>query len=265
MAGSRRRKDVIGVVNLLIIAAVIGAISYAALVLQPPEYDAETLCLTDVKPAHTVLVIDKTDLYSPDQRQGIYNLVLAARERLDVGERLSLYELDERGRFRDSRFSLCNPGQGSQINPLYRNPARVQARYEAQFEAPLREVLVDLVEPKEAPESPILEALARLANQGSFDLATPNRRVILVSDMLQNSDLFTVYGRARGPFPDRLPAPGIVAAELDDRYGSSLRGVRIEVFLIPREGWETEQSGPLQTYWSEVFSQLGVRVSWNRL
>jgi len=261
-----RGKDIIGLFNLLIVAAVLGAISYAAFVLQPPDYDEQTLCLAGVKPAHTVLVIDKTDLYSEGQREQIYNLVLSARDRLEIGERLSLYELDERGRLRDSRFSLCNPGQGSQINPLYRNPARVQARFEQQFEAPLREVLTDLVEPKEAPASPILEALARLALEDSFDLATPGRRVILVSDMLQNSnETFTVYGRARGAFPDRLPSPGIVAAEIDDRYGSSLRGVRVEVFLIPREGWEMEQSGPLQGYWNEVFTQLGVRAGWTRL
>ena len=41
-----RSKDVLGIVNILIVAGVLGAISYAALVLQPPEYDPNTLCLS---------------------------------------------------------------------------------------------------------------------------------------------------------------------------------------------------------------------------
>lgn len=40
-----RAKDFVGIFNLLVVAGVLGAISYAALVLQPEEYDPETLCL----------------------------------------------------------------------------------------------------------------------------------------------------------------------------------------------------------------------------
>ncbi len=258
-------KTIIGVFNFIIVAAVIGAITYASLVLRPPDYDPETLCLAGETPPHTVLVVDKTDLYSPAQQERIYELVLAARDQLVIGERLSLYELDERGRLRDSRFSLCNPGQGAQINPLYRNPARVQARFEAQFEAPLRAVLDDLVLPREAPASPILEALARLANEDAFNRTVGTRRVILVSDMLQNSSLFTVYGRSRGPFPERMPEPGAVSEELLREYGPALENVLIDVYLIPREGWEMEQSGPLEAYWDSIFMRLGARTYWQRL
>ena len=179
-----RSKDVLGIVNILIVAGVLGAISYAALVLQPPEYDPNTLCLSGEQPAHMALVIDKTDLYSPEQAQRIGGLVLGSRDRLDIGERLSLYELDARGELINTNaFSLCNPGRGDQINPLYRNPARVEARYQALFEGPLQSALADLVEPKESPASPIIEALADLALEDSFDPTTPRRTVVLVSDM----------------------------------------------------------------------------------
>lgn len=261
-----RSKDVLGIVNILIVAGVLGAISYAALVLQPPEYDPNTLCLSGEQPAHMALVIDKTDLYSPEQAQRIEGLVLDSRERLEMGERLSLYELDARGELINTNgFSLCNPGRGDQINPLYRNPARVEARYQALFEGPLQSALADLVEPKESPASPIIEALADLALEDSFDLTTPRRTVVLVSDMLQNSRLFSVYGRARSDLANRLPPPGRVAALVEDEYGDVLVGVRIEVYLIDRRGWSAEQRAILQAYWTEVFRQLGVRVEWRAL
>ncbi|TGY89729.1 hypothetical protein E5163_00885 [Marinicauda algicola] len=258
-----RGKDIIGIFNLIVVAGVLGAISYAALVLQPAEYDPDTLCLVGEKPAHTVLVIDKTDLYTPAQTEAIRQLVLQARDRLAIGQRLSLYELDARGELEETPFSLCNPGRGEQINPLYRNPSRVEARYQALFEDPLQDVLADLVEPRNAPASPIIEALARIAREDAFDATTPGRDIILVSDMLQNSALFSVYGAARYDLAGRLPDPRDVAAQVEREFGYGLRGVAIEIHLIPREGWEGQQAGIIQAYWSEVFRHLGMRDYWS--
>ncbi|MAK63382.1 MAG: hypothetical protein CMF75_01350 [Maricaulis sp.] len=255
-------RDAIGLFNLVIVAAILGAISYAAFVLKPAEYDSQTLCLADTVPPHRVVVIDKTDLYSPQQADSIAGLILSERDALAVGERLSLYELNESGELRNTnRFSLCNPGAGEQVNPLYRNPERIQARYEALFAEPLDRALADLVTPKDAPSSPIIEALARLGLDPAFDRTAPGRRIVLVSDMLQNSDVFSVYGRRRA-FEDRVPPVNEVARAIRDTYGDSLRGVQLEIRLIPRENWEIEQRGILMDYWNAVFQQLGIRAYW---
>ncbi|WP_323762661.1 hypothetical protein [Maricaulis sp.] len=256
-------RDAIGLFNLAVVAAVIGGISYAAFKLTPDEYDSQTLCLADALPPHRVVVIDKTDLYSPEQAGGIEALILAERDGLAVGERFSLYELNESGQLRNTNsFSLCNPGAGEQVNPLYRNPERIQARYEALFADPLDRALADLVLPKDAPSSPIIEALARLAQDPSFDNTVPGRRIVLVSDMLQNSEIFSVYGRRRGALDVRIPPADTVATAIRDTYGDSLRGVGLEIHLIPRDRWEAEQRGPLRDYWNEVFRRLGVNARW---
>lgn len=260
-----RGKDILGVFNLVAVAGVLGAISYAALVLQPAEYDPATLCLAGETPPHTVLVIDKTDLYTPVQAERIRGLVLSARDRLAIGQRLSLYELDARGELEDTEFSLCNPGRGEQINPLYRNPVRVEARYQALFEDPLQDALGDLVAPKDAPASPIIEALARLAQEDGFDPATPGRDIVLVSDMLQNSSLFSVYGAARYDLASRLPDPRLVADAIRREYGDALSGVAIEVHLIARAGWQDQQAGIIQDYWRALFRELGMRDYWSAL
>ncbi len=257
-------RDAIGLLNLAIIAAVLGGITYLYLTLTPEEYDSQTLCLADSFPPHRAVVIDKTDLYSPEQAAGIEDLILSQRDSLAVGERLSLYELNESGQLRNTNsFSLCNPGAGEQVNPLYRNPERVQARYEALFAEPLDRALADLVLPKDAPSSPIIEALARLAQDPTFDTTVPGRRIVLVSDMLQNSDIFSVYGRRRGALEDRIPPADTVARAIRDTYGDSLRGVYLEIQLIPRDSWEAEQHGALQDYWSEIFRRLGMAVIWS--
>ncbi|MGP1275311.1 MAG: hypothetical protein ACQRW7_07840 [Caulobacterales bacterium] len=258
-----RGKDFVGLFNMVVVAGVLGAISYAALVLQPEEYDPETLCLVGAVPSHRVLVIDKTDLYSPEQAGRIEALALQARDRLDVGERFSLFELDERGELTHTNsFSLCNPGRGEQINPLYRNPNRVEARYQALFERPLQRALADLVRPKDAPQSPILEALARLAQEETFNSSVPRRQIVLVSDMLQNSSLYSVYGQARQDLSGRLPDPETIARQIENEYGDVLRGTEIEVSLVAREGWSAQQRAELQAHWQAVFARLGMRQSW---
>lgn len=259
-------RDLIGVFNLIVIGGILAGISYVAFMLKPAEYDPDTLCLAGVTPPHTVVIVDKTDLYSRDQVNAIEAAILAQRDLLPVGERLSLFELNEHGNLADTNsFSLCNPGSGDQVNPLYRNPARIQARYEAAFAGPLSAALDDLMTPKDAPQSPILEALARLAGEPGFTPDVPGRHVVLVSDMLQNSEIFTVYGRGRGPLETRLPDPADVATALEAKFGDGLRGVQIEILLVEREGWGDDQVGPLRRYWDEVFRQLGVRAYWSEL
>ncbi len=261
-----RGKDILGIFNILIVLAILGGISYAAVILRPAEYDPDTLCLADEVPPHTALVIDKTDLYSPRQAEQIEELVLYSRDQLEIGEQLTLFELDQRGELiNTNNFSLCNPGRGDQINPLYRNPQRVEARYQALFEGPLQSALADLVEPKESPASPILESLARLASSDTFNNERPHREVVLVSDMLQNSSLFSVYGRARGDLSTRLPDPYQVALALEDEFGRGLLGVEVDIYVIPRQGWEQDQATVLRGYWDQVFRQLGMRARWVEL
>ena len=259
-------RDLLGVFNLIIIGAVLAGVSYAAFILKPAEYDTETLCLAGAVPPHTVVIVDKTDLYSADQARQISELILAERDRLMVGERLSLFELNQNGDLADTNsFSLCNPGSGEQVNPLYRNPNRVQARYEAAFSGPLSDALADLMTPKDAPQSPILEALARLAGEDGFTPDVPGRRIVLISDMLQNSDVFTIYGRHLGELDERLPPTEDVVTTLEETFGDDLRGSEIEIHLVERDTWEDDQNGPLRDYWSEVFRDLGIRVRWATL
>jgi hypothetical protein len=259
-------RDLLGIFNLLVVLGVVAAVSYLAMTLRPAEYDADTLCIAGAIPPHRVVVIDKTDLYSPAQAAAIRQVIIDQRNTLAIGERLSLFELDESGRLDDTnQFSLCNPGSGDQVNPLYRNPERIQARYESLFDAPLQQALADLVIPKDAPQSPILEALAELTQENSMSQTVPGRRIVLVSDLLQNSDIFTVYGRARGTIGERLPPASETVQQIRDQYGMALAGVSLEIHLIERRGWETEQNGPLRAYWTQVFNQLGVAVSWQPL
>lgn len=262
----RRRQKRLAILNFAIAAAAIAVIGFTIYALQPPDYDPDTLCLvSDDMPPHTAVIIDKTDEYSAEQAALIASVIRRTRERLDTGERFTIFELDARGQF-DPRgeFSLCNPGRGSQVNPLFRNPKMIEARYTELFEAPLDTVLEDLITPKEAPASPILEAVARLSQTEMFSDDVPRRQVILISDMLQNSEIFSAYGGG-GEMPEGIASASDVSRRIEDRFGDALRGVDLEVRLIPRERYNDIQRGALKDYWDDVFSDLGVRPDWRDL
>ncbi len=57
-------RDALGVFDLLIVAAVLGAISYAVFVFTPPVYDSQTLCLAGFVPPRQVVYVATTYLYS---------------------------------------------------------------------------------------------------------------------------------------------------------------------------------------------------------
>jgi len=262
----QKRQQRQAVLNFTVAFAAVAIIGFTVYSLQPKPYDQRTLCtISDTLPPHTAIIIDKTDSYTGDQAALIADVIRSTGRDLDVGERLTLFELDANGVF-DPRgeFSLCNPGRGGQVNPLFRNPQMIEERYASLFEPPLDQVLNDLVEPKVAPSSPIVEAIARLGQTEAFSGDVPRRRLILISDMLQNSPIFTAYGGG-GDLPGSMPLANDVSELVETRFGRSLRGVDLEVRLIPRDRYVDIQRGGLKDYWDDVLADLGVRAAWRDL
>ena len=84
------------ILNFVLAGLAVAIIGFAFFALQPEPYDELTLCeISDDLPPHTAVIIDKTDEYNEQQAGLIAAIIRRTRDRLEIGERLTLFELDE--------------------------------------------------------------------------------------------------------------------------------------------------------------------------
>jgi hypothetical protein len=199
---------------------VAGGIIAATIYYQPVPRDEETLCqkldghsAMAAEAAHHVIIVDKSDKWNQAQAARLRNVVVGVRDHLGVNEKMSIFVFAstvEQGF--PPAFSRCNPGRGSDTTILISNPRKWEKRFVASFGEPLDRVLNELTLPTTGPSSPILEVLIDLTNRQELINPEMPRRIVLVSDMIQNSDAHSLFpsivAQPVVPIPNRPPGVG---------------------------------------------------------
>lgn len=182
------KKDKQGIALIILTSGIMLLLAITPIILkkQALAYDPQSFCLLQQPYPHTVLLVDKTDTLSASQRDYLHALITKIKQTLQPREKLSIYILDHTNYTAPTPiFAMCNPGTGQQANEIYQNPAKIQHRFDEFFGKPLTETLQTLTKTTTSPLSPILEMLDEVARIADFN-ATQPRRLILVSDLLQN-------------------------------------------------------------------------------
>ena len=239
------RKDKQGFFTIIAVGCVFLTIFVLTYLLtaSADQYNQETLCRLDGNHQTLKVLVDKTDPWSRQDKESLAALIRRIKGQLTENERLAIYVLDKTGTYSPVPvFDMCNPGRRDQANSLYENPRKVQKRFEEKFQAPLDNVLANLLRPGVAPQSPILESL--IALKGS---SGQQERMILVSDMMQNSDTFTFY-RKDGHDQSRLVTGQICS--IPSPYES------IEVHVINRPSTTASNRQQTRNFWEGCLRRL---------
>lgn len=249
---SRKDKQGIGIIiGVIVFFLVLSGLAYR-LKAAANDYDPETLCSNNSEYPITKLMIDKTDPWSIQDRGRLASLIRRVKDGLAEGERLSIYILDETGTYSPSPvFDMCNPGRGAQANALYENPRLVQERYEESFAAPLEGRLDELLRPGIAPQSPLLETFAGLKSS-----STREERLLVVSDMLQNSDAVSLYQE-----DERLLSSTVVDAICPEilHYRSA------QIHVINRAAVSIATRQLTRNFWDRCLGNIADTHSWESL
>ena len=231
------------------------ALTVTVWLLRPADLDAATLCPTNRPLAgHTVVIVDRTDRWTQAMGSALTQLVENAQRDTDKYEKFSIVSLDANQSVHPL-FSICNPGQPTFWSDLYRGRRYTTRDFEQRFVGAAERVIEKVREPSEASSSPIVEYVHRWLGSDDFNANVRHRRLILVSDMRQNSQLYSIYGGAEDHLGD------VVARQ----FGPAAEGVAFDVYFVAHGRDHNVSEDEVRTAWDHAFGRIGVDYSWRQI
>ncbi|MDR9394785.1 MAG: hypothetical protein RI571_10805 [Roseovarius sp.] len=215
---------------------------------QGPEIDEVSLCPKTGPTAHLAILVDTTDPISLTQLEAARQQIERKIAEAAVHTRISFATVNpdadtRRGTF----FSMCKPQSGDDASILTQNPQMIEARFRNKFVDPVSEALSALLRVPEAQTSPIMESAQELAARiPGFTVADAPRELVLMSDLVQHSEVFSFY---RGGDWNSF-----VAADGPAQFGSAYGAAAVTVLRIPRLPART---AVIDDFWVRYFDAQG--------
>ena len=224
------------------------------------EYDNTSYCPVSGSYAKTVLLIDLTDKITFIQEEKLRNFMrsLSDPKNPDAVEQhtmLSIYLLNKNHMdgIPTPLVEICNPGSGEGLSELTGNPRLANRRFTERFLTPVDTAVGQIVDTKSSDISPIIESIRGIA-VSAFSEAPKDgyeHRLIVISDMLQNSDSASHYHRGQKWNPTDL-----------SKLNADLEHVsRVEIKVISRKNFSYLQGKALVEYWREYFRASKSRLT----
>ena len=202
--------------------------------------------------AGLAVLLDLTDSLNPVQHKRLRGLLDDRIGDAKQGALIAVGAVRADALERDADFALCKPATGEKANELYQNPRMIEERYRKEFLKPFEAIVSAMMESPAADRSPIMESLqALLVSAPGFVDATWPRRVIIVSDLIQNSEVFSFY---RGDSWRRF-----IRSQDAERLAGRLRGVKVEICRIPRPGSKVNKAA-VDDFWVNYFNRAGASL-----
>ncbi|HEV7595887.1 MAG TPA: hypothetical protein VGO33_12890 [Gemmatimonadaceae bacterium] len=239
----------IGVIVALV--AVVGVFYFRA-VIAHPQLDPVTLCPARVQGV-TVLLVDVTDSMNIPQRQDFVNQIEALTGKIPRYGKLVVTKVDPvSNQLLKPIITRCNPGSGSDVSAGDDNPQLVEQVRQEKFLAPLRQAFNAVLGASGADRSPILESVQSVAltELQRPELATASKRLVIASDLLQNTTRIRFYTR----LPD---AAQFIASQEFSRVRTDLRGVSVELWMLQRNDSRMTQPLALPELWKRIIEEQG--------
>ncbi|MEO0818630.1 MAG: hypothetical protein AAFX86_15160 [Pseudomonadota bacterium] len=231
------------------VASVFGLFAVAAFAA-PPATLAETGCRLDRNdPAHTVVLIDQSDPFSPNDMDWVRQLIDEEARSLPKYGRLTVLMPNAARPFDPKVLHMaCSSGSPDKANPILSNPRMVADAFQKSFYEPLLSDIDRALEDTRQPASPLSEALYSIADRADFQSGKRNRRLVVVSDLMQHSDGFSFYrlGADYGAFRDSDLAQDM----------ARLQGVDVVARIVPRQLYDLPM-GEVKAFWRAYFCEAG--------
>lgn len=237
----------------IVLAGIAGAYLYTVFSHKP--LDDITLC--PAQPSSlTVLLVDVTDPMNVPQRQDFVNQLERLIDQIPRHGKLVIAKVDPvSDHLLSPVITRCNPGSARDESSINGNPAVLERLRQEEYLAAIRAVADDLLTASAADRSPILESiqsinLTELQAQNAEGIP---RRLIIASDLLQNTDSLSFYGG----LPD---GDQVISSQAFSRVRTDLRGVDVEIWMLQRNDSAQTQPRALPNLWERLIDEVGGTV-----
>ena len=256
---SHSNHSLIAIVILIITLTIFGVIGtmYFAATSDRGAINKESFCAHDLKES-IIILIDHSDKLSVIQKAALQTRLWDIVENLPKNySQIKIFSADKiNENVLAPELVLCNPGSEKEMSRFTENQKIVRKHYEEKFKKQLDEILNAILNKESSSQSPIMEAVQSVAVT-SF-IGEKNKRIkkklILVSDLLQHTSDFSVYG-------------GVIDFE---RYKSGnhwksvksdLNDVEVELYFLHRDEESKLQNSHLRDFWIDFFEGQGAKVT----
>lgn len=221
-------------------------------------YVDKHLCLLDGSiPGHHVVLLDGTDQFDLTQQEIVQRVIHNEAAMVRPFEKLTIAAVDQDRPYSPHvLFSGCAPKNSGDANRWSENPDIIGSIWNNRFMKP---ALVPLRVMAAAPgqrRTPLVESVFGMTLWPDFSSSVRHRHLVIVSDMLQNTSLYSHYGGKRGPsFADFAGRPGALQNIPD------LTGVTVVGYYLIRTATMSLQSDAQKQFWIDYFgaAQTSVR------
>lgn len=248
----RRRQDRWGMV--LVGIAVVGVVAVLAvrMLLEPAPPTADG-CPSRGPTALLAVVIDSTDSLTEAQRINVQNRLVAAVDSVEAATAVQVWRVAPTGSAVPQPVGepLCRPD--TRQSGWVSNPTLTAERYQ-EFRTKVLGQIAGAVDSKSESESPILETLQAVQLR-YFDAESyrrvPVKRVVIVSDLVQNSRQLSLIGRAK-TFSEFSATPEFRSVRVD------MNGVAVDALQLNRA--QIASPVGLITFWQQLLNSYGARL-----
>jgi hypothetical protein len=253
----RRETRIYAMISVAVVGIVIGFL-YMNNLRDKVALDSQTLCPQNGAPAGVLVVmVDTSDSLNIVQRTAVTNQIQQAISKIPDHAEVQLYTIGPvTSALLEPQVTVCNPGNAEGASELTSNPQLIGKRWKKKFIEPLNRQLDRMLRASGSNDSPIMESIQSVGlsvfNKAALhDL--PDKRLLIVSDMLQNTAGYSHY---RGDESySRFRASSYCL-----RVRPNLDGVDVTILYLRRADLRHLQGKRHLEFWENYFSDAKARL-----
>jgi hypothetical protein len=253
----KAQRDRLGLI-LLLSAILVGSALFAISKYvqgNRPVLDSATMCPVGGPTGLIVLLVDTTDPLTLTRQADLKNHLERIKQTLPKHSAIDVYTVSDvkNGLLKPLGARVCNPGDGRDANAFTSNPRMIKEKWDKRFSEPLDNLFGEMLASPPADQSPIFESIQSVAVTafGGLTETTTNRRLVIISDMLQNMPEYSQYHQI-GSFDEFRRTPYYL------RISADLRGVEVELYYVRRDN--AMQGTKHVEFWQQYFKTSGATL-----